>query len=82
MNTAMCKAEQVRTTDIAERVCQKLCDLNNRALDIRHKLYGPPPEKVTSDEKDCPNCIATFLWQMEIATDKIGNTLAEINERL
>jgi hypothetical protein len=82
MNTAMCKAEQVRTTDIAERVYQKLCDLNNHAIDIRHKLYGPVPENERSDEKDCPSCIAAFLWQMEIATDKIGNTLAEINERL
>ena len=82
MNTAVCKAGQGSTRDIAERVSQKLFEANRYAMGIRQKLYGPVPENERSDEKDQPNCIDAFLRQIEIATDKIGMTLAEIDKRL
>jgi len=82
MNEALCKAEQVSTRDIAERVSQKLFEVNRHAMGIRQKLYGPVPENERSDEKYQPNCIDAFLRQIEKATDKIGMTLAEIDKRL
>ena len=82
MNEAVCGKPQLITRDIAERISQKLFDVNKYAVDIRQKLYGSILENEKSDEEEQPKCVEAFLLQIEKTTNKIGQTLAEINERL